>query len=210
MTYQQIRKKILTDDTFVLAEVSRLQYLYSLQNIIRSALVRTEIVKTESVAEHIFRMTVLISYFAKLEDLETTLDMGKVARLTTWHDIDEIETGDIVGFLKTDADRAKEKGALAKVMSQSPKLLQQEISNSISEYKVQQTLEARFVKAIDKIDPVIYFLSDNGKQVFTISPATKAQHCAIKEPYFVGFPYISRFHTATLPIFEKRGFFSDC
>ena len=210
MTPLQIREKILTDDAFVLAEVDRLQYLYSLQNIIRSALVRPETVKTESVAEHIFRMTVLISYFAKLEDLETKLDMSKVAQLTTWHDIDEIETGDVVGFLKTDADRAKEKGALAKVISQSPELIQQEISNSISVYKAQQTLEARFVKAIDKIDPVIYFLNENGKQVFTISPATKAQHCNIKEPYFIGFPYISRFHTATLPIFEKRGFFSDC
>lgn len=210
MTPHQIREKVLVDDTFVLAEVSRLQYLYSLQNIIRSGLTRSEIVKTESVAEHIFRMTVLISYFAKLEDLETKLDMRKVAQLTTWHDIDEIETGDIVGFLKTDADRAKEKDALAKVITQSPEFVKQEISDSISEYKTQQTLEARFVKAIDKIDPVIYFLNDNGKQVFTISPATKAQHCAIKEPYFVGFPYINRFHTTTLPIFEKRGFFSDC
>jgi 5'-deoxynucleotidase YfbR-like HD superfamily hydrolase len=210
MTTETIREKIRTDDDFVLAEIARLQYLYRLQRVIRSGLTRTETVQTESVADHLYGMGVLVSYFAKLEDLEDKLAMATVARLITWHDIGEIVTGDVIGFLKTASDRQYETSALAEVIAQSPILLQTEIATTIQEYKAQETLEARFVKAVDKIDPVIYFFNDNGKKVFTVSPATKAQHCAIKEPYIKDFPYISRFHTVTLPIFEQRGFFSDC
>lgn len=210
MDRETTRKQILHDDAFVLAEITRLQYLFSLHSIIRSGLTRQEPITTLSVAEHIYHLTVLAPYFLALEDPDHMLDVTQINRLITWHDVDEIETGDVIGFHKTDADRGREEDALAALLEKSPTLLHTEIQGTITEYKQQLTREAKFVKALDKIDPVIDFFNDNGKQVFTVAPATKEQHCRIKEPYFVDFSYINRFHTVTLPLFEARGFFSDC
>ncbi len=69
MTIEETREKILTDDAFVLEELRKLQYLYGQQQVIRSNLTRTEDIMTESVAEHIYGLTVLAHYFSLLEEL---------------------------------------------------------------------------------------------------------------------------------------------
>lgn len=207
MTIEEIRERILHDDEFVLSELKKLQYLYGLQRVIRSNLTRNEDIKTESVADHIFALGILATYFSQVEMLPK-LDMYQVQQLITWHDIDEIETGDTIGYLKIVTESVDEESILSKVIDKSPSLLHKHIHKAICEYKAQKTIESRFVKALDKIDPIIYFLNENGKKVFEVSPATKEQHCRIKEPYLQDFPYIKRFHEVTLPIFEKQGYFA--
>jgi 5'-deoxynucleotidase YfbR-like HD superfamily hydrolase len=207
MTVEEIREKILTDDVFVLAEVEKVQYLYGLQSVIRSNLQRTEDIKTESVAEHIYALDVLAEYFSVIEEV-SELDMAKVHAMITWHDIDEIETGDTPGFLKTDDHRKAESEAIKMAIANSPIALQLQIETISKEYKAQETVEARFVKALDKIEPVFYLLNPNGKRIFEVSPATKEQHCRIKEPYVKGFPYMYRFYTVTLDVFEKENYFT--
>ncbi len=206
MTIEQTRHALLTDDAFVLTELVRVQYLYGLQRVIRSGLTRTENIKTESVAEHVYALGVLAAYFGKIEELPT-LNWPRVYTLITWHDIDEIETGDIPGFHKTAETHNNEKVAMQEIMIKSPAILQNEIVSIVDEYKKQETIEARFVKALDKIDPCFYFLNENGKAVFKVSPATKEQHCRIKEPYVKHFPYINRFYEVTLKVFEQQGYF---
>jgi 5'-deoxynucleotidase YfbR-like HD superfamily hydrolase len=207
MTTDEIRHNIQTSETFVLEEVKRIQYLYQLQRVIRSNLKRIETIKTESVAEHVYGMCVLAQYFSIVEDLPRALDMQKVFSMITWHDIDEIETGDIVGFLKTEADKRGESDAIATAIASTSAILATSIETTVAEYKKKESLEARFVKAIDKLDPIFYFLNENGYNVFQTSPATREQHCRIKEPYLKDFPYMMRFHNVTLELFEERGFF---
>jgi 5'-deoxynucleotidase YfbR-like HD superfamily hydrolase len=205
MTIEQIREKILSDDAFVLAELRQVQYLYGLQRVIRSNLTRNEEINTESVADHIYALNVLADYFCRVEPLPQ-LNLMRVRVLITWHDIDEIETGDTVGFLKTTTHQQAEAEVIATVIAQAPTILQSSIQSCLEEYKAQVTLEAQFVKALDKIEPIFYFLNENGKKVFAASPATKEQHCRIKEPYIQKFQYIKRFHEVTLPIFERDGY----
>jgi putative hydrolase of HD superfamily len=208
MTIEQTREKIMSDDDFVLAEVNKVQYLYGLQRVIRSGLTRTESIKTESVADHVYALGVLATYFSKIEELPE-LNWSRVQALITWHDIDEIETGDTPGFLKTTTTLQDEVAALQKTITQAPTVLQYDIASVIDEYKKQETIEARFVKALDKIDPCFYLLNENGKEVFRVSPATKEQHCRIKEPYVRHFPYINRFYEVTLVVFERDGYFKN-
>jgi 5'-deoxynucleotidase YfbR-like HD superfamily hydrolase len=151
---------------------------------------------------------VLADYFSHIEPLPQ-LNLMRVRELITWHDIDEIVTGDTVGYLKNDTHHQAEAEAIATVIANAPAVLHPSIQSCIEEYKAQATLEARFMKALDKIEPIFYFLNENGKKVFAASPATKEQHCRIKEPYIAAFPYIKRFHEVTLPIFEREGYFSD-
>lgn len=121
MTLSETRRQIMEDDAFVLAEVARLQALYALKHEIRYARQRPE-ADTESVAEHIFGMLILIEYFLPLEDEAGDWRSEDIRRMALFHDIDEIETGDMLGYLKTDADRAREEGATLRVIARLPDL----------------------------------------------------------------------------------------
>jgi len=207
MTIQEIRGQLLTNDAFVLDEARRLQYLHQLKTVIRSNLQRAEDVQTESVAEHIYTMMILADYFSTIEECTTPLNMTRVYELITWHDIDEIETGDVVGYHKTSADRAREESAQAAVIAKAPVAVQGTIKNALREYKEQTTPEAKFVKAIDKIDPVFMILNENGKKICDITPMTEEQHTRIKLPYMQQYPYIMRFFTVTRDALRDGGFF---
>ena len=65
MTTPEIVEKIMTDEAFVLHEINTLASYYQLKHTIRWAHTRTED-ETESVAEHIFGMHILIDYFYPL------------------------------------------------------------------------------------------------------------------------------------------------
>ena len=204
-----IKSKILDDDDFVLSETKKLQYLYGLQKVIRNHLKREEAIETESVAEHVHAMSVLAHYFGPLEHEKITLDYARVHSLITWHDIDEIETGDIIGYLKTDEDRLREASATHTVLQKSPDLITSLIQSHLDEYKAQTTPESRFVKALDKLDPVFYLFNKNGYKLFKLHEATKEQHCRIKEPYLKDYKYMYRFYTVITQQLEKEGFFCD-
>lgn len=207
MTLNEIREKIMTDDEFVMEEVRRLQYLHQLKTVIRSNLKREEEIKTESVAEHIFTMMILADYFSKVEEFEKSLNMQRVYELITWHDIDEIETGDVVGYHKTDTDRAMEKVAQETVINTAPLAQKENVRTALLEYRDQKTSEARFVKAIDKIDPVFMILNENGKKICEVTPMTEEQHTRIKIPYIKDYPYIMRFFEVTRDELRKGGYF---
>jgi len=209
MNLDKIREKIMTDDKFVMSEFRKLQYLFKQQKVIRYNLPRSEEIITQSVAEHLYGMRVLADYFSKIEDAGTSLDAVKISKLITWHDIDEVETGDVIGFLKTDADRNKEHNALETVLQLSPTVLQTEIRSIYIEYKTQKTIEARFVKAIDKMEPSFFLLNPNGKEIFTIRPATYNQHNSIKEQYIKDFPFMYRFYNVSNTLFLNGGYFTE-
>jgi 5'-deoxynucleotidase YfbR-like HD superfamily hydrolase len=209
MTIEQIREKILHDDAFVLAELKKLQYLYGLKRVIRNNFTRIEEVETDSVAEHIYAMGILVHYFAKLEDIKNQLDMCKVYQLIFLHDIEEIETGDKITWLKTEEDRLCEKNAIDTVISNTPHLLHDDIKQITTEYNEHLTQEAQFVKAIDKIEPVFFLLNSNGKKHFETSMATESQYSESKLRYTKKYPYIFRFFKVATAIFRQEGYFSD-
>jgi 5'-deoxynucleotidase YfbR-like HD superfamily hydrolase len=134
--------------------------------------------------------------------------MQRVYELITWHDIDEIETGDIVGYHKTEEDRKREEKAKRIVVASAPRLEQAIISDFLAEYQAQQTPEAKFVKAIDKIDPVFMILNENGRKICNITPMTEDQHTRIKLPYLVDYPYMLRFFEVTRDELRRGGFFT--
>ncbi len=207
MTIEEIREHVLTNDDFVKEEFRKLQYYYGLQRVIRNHLTRPEDIETESVAEHIYAMGILANYFSKLEGLEETLNIAKVHNLILWHDIDEIETGDIIGYLKTPEDRQREEEATGIVLAKSPLLLKNHIEDLLTEYKQQESPEARFVKAIDKMDPIFHLLNENGKRLFDLHTATEDQHSRIKKPYIEAYPYMYRFFVVTTDMFRAGGYF---
>jgi 5'-deoxynucleotidase YfbR-like HD superfamily hydrolase len=207
MTVEETRALILTSDDFVLSEFFKLQELFKMKKVIRYHHERTEVIDTESVAEHVYGMFVLINYFLPLEDTQKQWDYETIVKTACYHDIDEIETGDTIGYLKTDADRAQEFGAQERVIAKLPEMLQEGVTELLKLYEHKTTPEAAFTKAIDKMEPFYHLINENGKKVIHENKTTAAQNASIKDQYVAGFPYISRFNQVLKQYMIANGFF---
>ncbi len=195
-----------TPDT-IITEIRALQYLYGLKREIRYAQTRTQDDSTESVAEHIYGMHICALYFLPLEDPEGTLNRTRIYEMISLHDIDEVETGDILGYLKNDAMREAEANAMRIVMEKSPEHMRAAMAQAIDEYDVQATREAQFVKAIDKFEPLVHMYNEQGIAIFHTNKTTAENARTIKESYLKPFPYMYHFYQVIHARMIKEGFF---
>lgn len=202
-----IQKQILESDDFVLSETKKIQYGYGLKEVIRYMVDREEEITTESVAEHVYALHLLADYFMPLEDTGKELDQIKVHTMIQYHDIDEIETGDILGYLKTDEQRAEEAKTAERVIQKLPEHMQAEILVLNKEYNAQETAESKFVKALDRIEPLFQVFTENGKKVMHLQKTTSEQSRGLKENYLKPYPYLYRFYRVIEETMEKEGFF---
>jgi 5'-deoxynucleotidase YfbR-like HD superfamily hydrolase len=112
--------------------------------------------RKENVAEHSYALAALGCALAQEfnENLETPLDLGKVSQFAIVHDLTEafMKHGDISVYASADllgAKKAEEKAALKEIEEQTKSLPW--IVETIERYEAQDSLEARFVYALDKI-----------------------------------------------------------
>lgn len=206
MTLVETRKKILEDDEFVLSEFRKIQEVFRMKQVIRYHHARTEVIDTESVAEHVYGMMALVDYFLPLENTNNW-NYARIQQMALYHDIDEILTGDKIGYLKTEADRAKEYDAQKEVLELLPEITRKSASSCLKEYENQATMESKFTKAIDKIEPLFHLINDNGKAICKTTNVTYSQSRSIKDKYVKDFPYIKRFNDILSEYMLKNDFF---
>lgn len=108
--------------------------------------------RTESVAEHSWRMSLMASL---LRHEFPDLDMDKVVNMCLIHDLGECFTGDIPTFVKTNADRAAEDALLDQWVKSLPDELSADIAALYDEMNAQETAEAKVYKALDKLEALI-------------------------------------------------------
>jgi len=210
MTIEETKKKILEDDEFVMTEVHRLRTLYELKSVIRYNMQRTDEIDTESVAEHVYGMHILATYFLPLENENHTWKRERISALINFHDIEEVETGDVVGYIKTEERRAVEREALPKVIARLPESMHQPVTELLDEYIAQETAESQFVKAIDKVEPSFHVYREHDvKTNYNITKATYEQHRAMKDPYTQAFPVLHHFNDVLSRTLRDEGHFSE-
>lgn len=207
MTINETRHKILADNNFVISECHRLQTLNGLKTVTRYDLKRKEVIHTESVAEHIYAMHSLATYFLPLENPEGDWDKERLRLMIQFHDIDEIVTGDKIGYEKTAADRVAEEKATVQIINQIPESLQGLTKKILEEYGEQETVEAKFVKAIDKLEPAFHLYNENGRKIVNYLKTTRERHRLIKDEYLIHFPYMNRFHNVIDDAMQTKGFY---
>jgi putative hydrolase of HD superfamily len=209
ISVEKVRNRLLTDDGFVLEETKKLQYACGLKYVIRYELERSETDFSESVAEHSHSMQVIADYFLRIEPGADKLDAALVQTMITWHDMDELETGDKISWKKTPEDIENELTAWKEAVAKFPEVLQPAIGAAIEDYEHRNSLEAKFVKAIDKFEPVFHLFNEQGKQWIQSVNLNFEVGKQDKVKYIANYPIMMRFLDVIHDEMLKKGFFSS-
>lgn len=115
--------------------------------------------KRESVADHTWRISLMALIFSRYLDQQISIE--KALKIAIVHDLAELLTGDKPYFVfedKPDLQHVKaqeELAAMRKIQDMLPEAVGKELLDLWQEYKECQTYEAKFVKALDKMEAQI-------------------------------------------------------
>lgn len=115
--------------------------------------------KRESVAEHTWRVTLMVLIFSRFLNQEISVE--KALKIAIIHDLAELLTGDKPYFVyegNQNLQQGKfeqELAAMQHIRNMLPKVIGDELLDLWKEYEIGQTYEAKFVKAIDKVEAQI-------------------------------------------------------
>ena len=131
--------------------------LLKLKKLKRSGWIVSGVKNVESVADHSFMTTIMVLILGRGKNI----DIGKALKMAIIHDIAECRVGDIItweNFHKTKKEKVEvEEKAMKELLS----ILEDEGNeyfNIWKEYEDSMTNEAKFVKAVDKLEMVLQAL----------------------------------------------------
>jgi putative hydrolase of HD superfamily len=125
--------------------------------------------RKESTAEHTWRLALITFIIA--DELKLNIDVNKAIKIALVHDLAEALTGDIDAILiaegkfSKDEKEKQEIEAIMNLQKTLPEVIGKEISDLWHEYNDCKTSEAKFVKALDKIETLTQ-LAESGYKVY--------------------------------------------
>jgi len=135
----------------------RLKELYKLKEVLRTHLVSKD--RNESSADHTYSCLILTKYFLPLVKEEfPNINEQKVFDLILFHDVVEIEAGDNPKTnpkLSREEQTKKEFEGMKKLIEKIPEKMGEEYEKLFKEFEKQETIEAKFARAIDNFDSII-------------------------------------------------------
>ncbi|MFC1741289.1 HD family hydrolase [Nanoarchaeota archaeon] len=136
-------------------DFEQLKHLLKLKNVERHGEVGS---RMESTAEHTWACMIVAEHFLKV--IKQPLDELKVMKLILYHDLVEIECGD-VDILDEEGRKNKkeeEKTGAVSLAKKIPGSISADFLEYFNEYEAQETLEAKFALAIDKLEPMVHWM----------------------------------------------------
>ncbi len=127
----------------------------------------------ESNVEHSYMLAMVATHFA--HELSYDLDHMLVSQFTLVHDLPEVITGDIPTLGISNEDRAKKEADEAVATQQLVKELPEPWASLLARYEKQQEPEARFVRLVDKVMPLIVNINGDGLGALATYGITTAQ-----------------------------------
>lgn len=197
------------DTEEVFDEYLRLREMYALKSVLRYETRRDTTVHSESVGEHLFGMQLLAHYFLPLEDPLGRLDRIRVSELILFHEIGEIETGDIVTHKKSLEHSRIEREAAERVAARLPASLREIAWKRFVEFDDVSTDEAAFVEAIDKIEPIFELYDDMRLASFIRLGVSREAAIGKKLKVTEQYPYLRKFLDAWLAYADGKRIFAE-
>ena len=129
--------------------INKLRKFYQLKNVERANTVSG---RRESSAEHSWSCLILADYF--LSSMKERLNRLKVYELLMYHDVVEIEAGDVCISKEKErkGKKEREKQAAHVLKEHMPAVLKHKFIDLFEEFEEGKTREAKFAKAIDALD----------------------------------------------------------
>lgn len=186
----------------VIQEIHEFRTINQLKTVYRDCSVEQ---RNESTAEHTWSALMLADFF--LTKHPRPINKLKVFELLLYHDLVEIETGDI--SLHPDANREgkkeREEAAAPILAKKLPKLIGEKYLSHFEEYEEQKTIESRYAKAIDKLDAQIHELDykEDWKGFTEEYLREKTQK------YYKEFPELEETFEEIMLYCEKNGYFES-
>ncbi len=134
-------------------EINKFRTIYELKRVYRENSVEN---RKESSAEHSWSSLILADYLISKYNMK--IDRLKVYELLMYHDLLEIETGDIPLDPKNKGIEKNEVNEIKILEGKLPFPINQKFVELYKEYKKRNTLEAKFSKAVDALDAQIHEL----------------------------------------------------
>jgi putative hydrolase of HD superfamily len=168
-----------------------------------------EMVEKESSADHSWRLSLMVYMVA--EDLEINIDRFRAVKIALIHDVAEAVCGDVDYrdiVSGKDTKEAKEKRELAAINQLSlmlPDQLSSDIKELWMEYESGETLESKFVKAMDKMETISHLVC-TGYKTYDVPEiiATYADKHVAKVPELK--PMLRKIKLLLKEEFKKGGF----
>jgi putative hydrolases of HD superfamily len=132
--------------------IAFLHTIGKLKDTPRTGWVENGIPNVESVADHMYRMSVLCMMCP-----DTALDKSKMIRMALCHDMAESVVGDISPAMKVPSEVKFEKecNAMAHITSLVPHVGGADMKALWEEYEAQQTPESHFVRDMDLLEMIV-------------------------------------------------------
>lgn len=115
--------------------------------------------RLENDAEHSWHLALMVMVLSEYANLEPncSLDINKVLQLVLVHDIVEIDAGDVFSYANFDPAEKHRKECLAadRLFNLLPPDQAQYFRDLWDEYEHQATIEARFARTMDRLQPFL-------------------------------------------------------
>jgi len=136
-------------------EVDKLKYILRKTKLINSN-------RNENDAEHSWHLSLMAVVLADHANFE--IDLLKVIKMLLIHDIVEIDAGDtfIYDTQKNHENTEQEREAARRIFGILPDHQAEELMAIWEEFEGQQTNEAKFARAMDRLEPLLQNTSNNG------------------------------------------------
>ena len=180
-------------------ELHDLREIYKLKRVYRQNSVEK---RKESSAEHSWSCLVLADYFLSKTDRD--IDRLEVYELLIYHDLVEIDTGDIPlrpGKSRKGKEEMEEK-AEEKLEKVLPEPTGRKFRQLFRQFEAQETIEAKFSKAVDGFDAVLHEADYKEDWEDWTEEFLREK----KEPLFEEFPEISESFEKIVEHFREEGF----
>jgi putative hydrolase of HD superfamily len=190
--------------------LKHIRALYDLKTVYRDIPIQN---KYESSAEHSRSAMLLADYF--MDKMHLSLDRLKVFELLLYHDLAEIEIGDI-SLADTEARKNKkerEKQAMKNIASTLPSFMGEKYKTLFEEFEAKETPEAKFAQAMDKLDAQLQCFNtpedelDQMKEAFL--PYSEELLRQQQQNHFTSYPDILEFSDKIIQFYKENGYLSE-
>lgn len=150
-----MNSSILLQQINFIKEIDKIKYIQRKTRLINSD-------RPENDAEHSWHLAVMALVLA--EHSKVPVEVLKVVKMVLIHDIVEIDAGDtfIYDTTKSHENTADERQAAQRIFGMLPPEQADEFITLWEEFEAGETPEAKFAKAMDRLEPLLQNTSNNG------------------------------------------------